>query len=305
MYINKHRILHSGTYLHDFQPGTNVCIGVNNLERHITKINRCGFSNPILVGERLIPAPLFGQISRFNAEGKYIKRKDLPMETVYRSVERTWTDWHGNEHSGYVDVPYHRYPREYVPAPYNELQVLEDAIGNKLIVSEFVVVNDNNLSKITTIINLFLEIFGECYILREDLVPQLNVPIIRLQWRILPPGVYPWERLRVHLAPAIESVRRNKGAIMRRFEVLNSYGPTEIAIGEAGFRGYVAFRFPERNINILESSYVDNATYVFGNDWEELTRLSKSEIINGNLHLDRVIHNPLWENSIRRIILGN
>ncbi len=58
--------------------------------------------------ESILPNPV-GKESFENTEGKIIIRKDLPKETIYRSIYRSWdhTDWHGNTHhsSGYYLMP--------------------------------------------------------------------------------------------------------------------------------------------------------------------------------------------------------
>lgn len=52
------------------------------------------------------------------------------------------------------------------------------------------------------------------------------------------------------------------------------------------------------NIYVLESVYTNNATYVFGADWELLSKLTKAEILNAELHDARLIHNDNWKQNI-------
>lgn len=71
-------------------------------------------------GVSVLPAGL-GTASRFNSEGRVVPRKDLPIETVYRQVWRTWQLWNGEQQGKYADDPYQRYPREFRPPPALEL----------------------------------------------------------------------------------------------------------------------------------------------------------------------------------------
>lgn len=302
LYIRKRKIRNPQAYLESFQEGTSICIGIQDITNQYDNLQKCGFSNELAVGEQIIPAPIFRTESKFNAEGKLLKRRDLPMETAHRLQEWNLTDWNGVEHSGIAYVPYQRFPREFISPPLNEITILENEQENKVIVSNLVIKNDANMSAIKNIINLFLEIFGECYVLTDTLVPQIRVNVRRLQWEFLPPGRYPWERLQVHIDSAFENIRRNRRAIMSRFETINNYNPDLVAVGRAGFKGYVAFSFSDKNIHILESVYSDNATYVFDNGWEALTQLAKSEILNGNLHLQRIVHRPDWEEQIQNLL---
>src|SRR5690606_37710933 len=111
----------------------------------------------------------------------------------------------------------------------------------------------------------------ECEVFTTSLDGLINVPVRRLNWRILPPGRYPWEQLKEHLQPVIRQAREgNRAVVENRLENVNSYNPEFVAIGQGGFRGYAIFAFPDRNLYVLESSKTNNATYVFSERWEEL-----------------------------------
>ena len=49
---------------------------------------------------------------------------------------------------------------------------------------------------------------------------------------------------------------------------------------------------------------LDNATYVFNSEWEKISQLTKSQIINSDLPHDRIIHNKQWNLSVGRAISG-
>ncbi|ENG3828803.1 hypothetical protein ABT413_003610 [Acinetobacter baumannii] len=60
---------------------------------------------------------------------------------------------------------------------------------------------------------------------------------------------------------------------------------------------FVVYRdnFYKLGISILESEYPDNATYIFdSNNWEDLSKLSKTEILKGNLAKQRIFHDKDW-----------
>lgn len=50
-----------------------------------------------------------------------------------------------------------------------------------------------------------------------------------------------------------------------------------------------------RNLFVLESIFLDNATYVFGSDRETISQLSKAEIISGGFQKDRIAHDRRWK----------
>ncbi len=86
--------------------------------------------------------------------------------------------------------------------------------------------SQNNQERIKHIINLFLEYFGECEILQENLLPVFNVGVTRLNWDVLPIGNYPWDTLRNNVQNIIDNAplaRRN--LTERRIQAISSNNP--------------------------------------------------------------------------------
>ena len=148
-----------------------------------------------------------------------------------------------------------------------------------------------------------LELFGECSVLRSNLEDIIRAEVRRLNWEVLPQGRMPWERLKTHVDPFVRRQRRgNRPIIERRLQTINGYGPEFVALGRAGFSGYVVFGFPEKSLYVLESVNRDNATYVFEDDWRRLSQMTKAEILDHSLQKDRVIHREGWPSRIRNIL---
>ena len=87
--------------------------------------------------------------------------------------------------------------------------------------------------------------------------------------------------------------------------LINEYNPDFIAYGSSGFRGYIVFGFCKKNLFFLESIFPNNATYIFESDWEELSKLTKSEILNHNLQKGRLIHNANWPTEFEKYMNAN
>ena len=74
-------------------------------------------------------------------------------------------------------------------------------------------------------------------------------------------------------------------------------------VGLAGFHGYIAYLFPEKELALLEHMQNGNATYVFQtSNWEMFSQLTKSEIINNALMKERIVHKSDWKANISRIL---
>ncbi len=136
-----------------------------------------------------------------------------------------------------------------------------------------------------------MEIFGECQVFSDDLEDIVKAPIKRVNWRILPRGQLTWEQLKIAMKPIVEQAPKGKRSyIWYRLEKIAGFKPTFAATGLSGFNGYFIMGFENKNIFVCESCLYGNATYIFGEDWENLSKKTKSEILTAKLQKDRIIH---------------
>ena len=128
----------------------------------------------------------------------------------------------------------------------------------------------------------------------------------RLNWKILPPGDIPWSQLKQEMDPFIRKAPKgNQPVILYRLEMINKYQPDFRAVGHGGFNGYIVSGFKKKKIFTLESIFYGNATYVFGDNWEELSKKTKAEILNEKLQKERIIHREGWDSNIDRLLSSN
>lgn len=313
MIINKTRINKLETQFKDIDEGTNIIISVSDIDR-FDNLNKIGFTENLDIGEQVLPAigsglGKYSTITKFNSEGSYIKRPDLGKETKYYQRQFKRNEWRGRGRTEeVVDIrtfSYERICREPIAPPSIELKIVEKE-GRKIIIAseKFSYKKDDELLKHT--INLFLELFKECEILHEDLSKLIDLKNLkRLNWEILPEGEMPWEKLKEHLKPVLEQTKKTKRtADENRIQYINdTYNPTTVFYGKAGFNGYVGFVFKE--FTILESLIYGNAIYVFDKNWLEFSKLTKKEILDENLHMARIIHDNSWKNKVRMLFENN
>lgn len=260
--------------------------------------HRIGFDRQASAGDAIVPA-VVGPSTQFNALGREIIRKDLPMETRSRIIDTSWQDWHGQTHYGTQYRDYKAYPRELVPPPGEELTLVQR--GGDVVASSRVIRRDESEEVIVHILNVFLEIFGSLDIAQPDLVPAVRVK--RVNWKILPPGEYPFARASAALGDYFQRLPDNVRAVAEyRIKTITRHKPDFIAIGMGGFSDYVVFGFTDRRRYVLESPLLGNATYIFRDDWESFAALSKAEIIQGNLQETRLVHNRQWPRLLRDAI---
>lgn len=304
MIITGRRIRNVTRHFEGIPEGQSIVLGVTDLNRFSDLINKLGLRGHYEDGTTVLPSSSFGPVSRYNSDGRYIIHRDQEKETAYRQVDWHWMQWSGRddtvEKSKIIDVPYLRYPRTFVPPPSVELTISSDQQGNRLLITPAIVFTPANYERIQHVVNLFLELFRECRVL-GDQVNGVPVPKVRrISWRVLPPGRRPWAQLSEELRPIIErQPGGNQPVIKHRLQAVNSYNPDFLAVGEGGFNGYVIFGFPGRDMFILECIRHGNATYVFGNDWETLSQMTKAEILSDKLQRERLIHREGWAQQLK------
>lgn len=274
-------------------------VGVNAKD-YEDKLLKIGFIKPFEDGQTILPNEL-GKFSEFNSNGKEVKRKDLPMTKESRMIYTSWHDWHGTPHSGVVVREFDKYQRDNIPAPEENLAIRK--VGDQLLVTSMVkklTYKSDSADDVIHVINLFLELFGTFNIYDESFIPSLKIK--RLNWDILPKGEFPWEKVKDSIKPVLARLNSSdKGTIEHRLKIIAKYKPDLLAIGMGGFTGYFVFGFSEKNIYVLESTKLDNATYILDTNWEHLSQLTKKDIISSKLHKNRLIHNKTWQSSLARV----
>ncbi|MCY1703749.1 hypothetical protein [Deinococcus sp. SL84] len=301
--IQKKRIRALKNYLGWASEGQALTIGLPVLAEHTKKLKAIGFQH-LVPGETVLPK-IVGPITRFNANGKEEVLRHLDKEERHHDIEWTRTEYHGRntvEVTDWITRVYWRYPRKYIPAPSIQLTCASDVAGSPVITAPSAHYSEGSKELLHTI-NLFLEIFGAAHIYDSQLKAVKVVQPIRLNWQVLPKGEMPWEKLAEALEPVIQGTReRQRGFLKVRLETIAEYGPDFVAVGQAGFSGYVVFGFKELGLYVLESGQYGNATYILEEDWKALSQQSKAFLIHGDLYKHRIVHRQNWTDEIREIL---
>lgn len=306
MIINQKRIRKIEAHLGHIPIGTELILAAPMPDAD--KMQTYGFVS-CRSGETVLPKASRGPASRFNSEGRFIIHRDQPKERFSWFVDAEWMEWHGDQQVpqfGTREFQGWRYPRTFVPPPGCEIRVTENFAGAMMITSGRYAYTEENKSILRHNINVMLEVFGLCEILTSDLQSLILTHHQRVNWTILPHGPMVWERLKHLLCPIVqhrpEGTRR---VIEKRLELLNELGAEQVITGREGFLGYVVFSFPRKGFFVFESTKHDNATYIFGSDWEALSKMTKAEVIQGSHFIHRIIHSMEWDARIRTLLLDD
>lgn len=289
--IKKQKINSVKKYFANIAEDQEIYVRVLANEENLGRLKLNGCSN----GTSVVPVPV-GPITKFNLYGKEIIHKEREKEI--REIQRDYhiVDWHGTDHYGTCFQSRMCYPKEYIFPP-----MVKVILDNKELRSELMTKVDSEMLKHT--VNMFLEVFGYCEIIdgNQSLVEQ-NIKIKEVSWQILPKGQYPWESVDNILSDYFEKApNKNKTVLRNNHKIFAEYGPDFIAIGENGFYGYVVYGYSNMNLYVFESNQTENATYVFRGEWENASRLTKHDIIKGNLCYKRIVHSKSWKENVKEI----
>jgi hypothetical protein len=222
------------------------------------------------------------------------------METVFRQIEWRWLQFAGRDQTEekceIVDVPYQRYPRTLVPPYAVEVEVRARADGELYVVAGPFTIDDKVTGAATNTANMLKEALGGWEVLDERLTGWMPVPARLLNWELLPAGKTPWSTAMPVLEAMVRRLPAGTQPVLRaRLAAVGSRNPSFVAVGRGGFDGYTAFGFEDRRVCVLECPKANNATYLLPLDsWEDISRLTKAEILDAKAHKARLVHNRNW-----------
>ena len=180
MLIAKKRIRNPQRYLYEIPEGKNFYVAVK-VQQHKSEKAKCyGLKED---GKLRIPIGI-GNATQFNADGKWVVNRGLPLEERVFEHDYHVVDWHGNDHYGTCYQSKMCFQREYVK-PTEIAFSYEGGVVFSQQLNNCEECHDN----IKTAINVALEMFGECEIWDENkapIIPQIKEVVV--PWEILRSG---------------------------------------------------------------------------------------------------------------------
>lgn len=303
MKLKQQRIRTTTKLLSNINEEESFVLGIKINKELENKLMKKTNLSEIKLGMSIFPTPILGVMSKRNSIGEYISEKDKPKETAYRAQEWSMKDWGGHEHTGTSYVPYQRYPRKFIEPKEFKLIITETENEEKILkINKVFQNNENDYQDILFGANLILEIIGvvETFKLDDNNKIKETDNIETVNWEILPAGERIWESFNGKQKNLLS--KSEKTLIKERFDFINKFEPDSRKKGVGGYTGYLIFEFKNKNIFIFDSIIYGDATYIFEDNWEYVSKLTKKEIIAQDLAKDRIIHNRLWESRISKYL---
>ncbi|MCK1315738.1 MULTISPECIES: hypothetical protein [unclassified Bradyrhizobium] len=266
-----------------------------------------------LSGEQLtLPSPFIppveaGRYSRANVEGKEVTRKDLPMVTKTFSWESpNWGDWSNGSHTHYNTREV--YQRDFIPPKEVELSLtlLEQREGPQFVV-RFAV--DQVLSKqapdfdadLLYNLNILQENLGAADVFESTATLAQYLDTVRVDWEILPVGNVD-EVVRRMLRGKRPVSEASRDTMKERLNIMARFRPTAFIAETNGFLRYFGAQFGD-NLVAFENLSYGNALYLMYEDWEELSRRSRIDLLKGPRDgFDRIEHRDGWEQRLETLL---
>ncbi|MCM3593454.1 hypothetical protein HN020_03095 [Brevibacillus borstelensis] len=291
--------------------GEKYLVGIQIQPEDTARLVEIGFSPELEAGETLIPAR-FGRHTGFNFEGREEPIPGAEIQILYSTQYRKRMEFRGRDEReevwDFVNIPYRYRPKRHIPSP--SLHVVIESKDNKkyaIIDAEFVKQDDQDNNAILAV-NMMLELFGRAELFSAKLEVYVKRPRISrfYNWEFIPPGDKPWTERLEEYKPFVDRVSKTKKpVVVNRIETIEKYQPDEVAFGAKGFQGYLVFKFSALGFYVFESMLHGNATYVVRGDWESVSKMTKSEIIQNSLHEYRFTHHDSWKKNIHELLEKN
>ncbi|MES2265517.1 MAG: hypothetical protein V4520_02075 [Bacteroidota bacterium] len=250
-------------------------------------------------GKPFLPAPV-GPNTKYNVNGKLIRKQ--PEEKITEKVHIKYVRKDGTKVE--FDRKFHKYVKviqHHFRVPFMfQINIHKE----KFVITPISVVSNDYQTNLynTHTINIFLEIFSTYEVLTSNL--ELPLKFTRkYDFELLPKGNFDNEQIDhiVDIFDKFNNDPKERVALHKRLTIISDLKPTGgIEKGKNGFKGYIAFKFPEKGIAIIESMYKDQATYIFDiENCDELIQMDKQTILNQKLQKDWIFHHENWEEKIK------
>jgi hypothetical protein len=146
------------------------------------------------------------------------------------------------------------------------------------------------------------EWFGDArvFTVGEDGVPEIPTDV--LHWEPLPPGTR--EEIREYVTNRFGGTTPplDLEIMIDRLAKVESLRPEKQWWGSSGMQRYVGYEFGPDCV-AFENPHVGNALYVLRGDWQELSRLSRTELMSSREgEFDRIIHTKNWFDRLRILV---
>lgn len=263
----------------------------------------CFENGGIAAGAPVLLPPSSGLYARRNVDGWDEKRTDLPKEM--REISSWAPSWNSGSHhlvTREIEAyPVERHPARLLTISATVLEPLADASLICFRVDQPLQRTDANFARdLRFNLRLLHEAVGEAHVFDSDLSDEEFARIQHVDWELLPRGSIDCLLAQLTSRKSVDPERLKVAE--DRLGVLDRLAHDGLIVGKGRFSRYFGVRFGDRLV-VLENLEYGNALYVFDENWEQLTQLSRTELIKRrDASVHRIPHLPGWQTAMRKLV---
>jgi hypothetical protein len=245
--------------------------------------------------------------------GPYSKRNRLGRELVFTNmpkVEKSWSieapnygDWLNGSHS--IDFTRDVYQREFEHPKDLSIKIehLVYDIRSDMHVFRFIVdevldrTSPSFMDELLFNLNLLQENVGNHGVFESDASQEEYLRTLFVHWEILPVGENDDALTRI-LSGVRSSDPHIRAQLTERYEYLRTLRPINFIRGTNGFRNYFGAMFAD-NLVVFENIDYGNAIYVMYEDWQELSKKTRVELLASSNSFKRILHKGQWKTRLK------
>ena len=291
---------------------TIVVVNENELNsEHFRNLGLIINNGELISQNEIIPNPNIGRFSRYNGLGRIKIRKDLPkvMKTICLGERPCFGDWSKGSFTLYQTREV--YQRENIPA--KELSIKIELIDthiandiNQYTLKVYVdyILDTNSATFLVDLffnINLLQENIYKVDIFSSEATLEDYLSTLSVSWEFFPPGNRDADITRILAGYRIHTDEMQR-QLQERYDFLRTLNPIKFIEGLSGIRRYFGAYFAE-NLVVFDNLQYGNAIYVLFENWEELSKLSRTEIQNrAERDFECIIHKNGWKDKLSQIV---
>jgi len=254
-----------------------------------------------------VPPPTAGRYSKMNVEGKEVIRYDLPKYTKTFYID---SPNFGDPSKGWHTVEWDRlvYHRDFIPPKELELaidildQPTVDLFRIKFEIKEVLSkVSPDFDDDLLYNLNLLQENVGAVDVFPSAATLAEFTRTVQLDWEFLPPNDV--EAVVRHILAKKPTMTVDERKTMEeRLSVFAKFNPTAFLTGTSGFLRYFGAQFRD-DLVVFENINYGNALYVMTDNWQELSKRSRMELLKGPREgFERIEHRQGWETQLQGVL---
>lgn len=151
-------------------------------------------------------------------------------------------------------------------------------------------------------INVLQENTGVTGVFASDATHEDYIATITLDWQVFPPGTMEEVVARMTGGARPANLPDFERHVRDRVRLFEKFQPTSYLRGQGGFGSYFGAMFAD-DLVVFENLKYGNAVYVLYENWDEVSRRSRLELLRDrDAHFDRIVHTEGWEERLAALI---